>query len=95
MHKRKMRRLNAIVHFCLILLKTIIIPSMFGNGNVRKLAPYGAWKSPITSELIVAGSIGLMGLGIDGEAIYWLESRPSESGRSALVKWTPDGGRKR
>ncbi|MCL4266478.1 MAG: S9 family peptidase [Anaerolineae bacterium] len=60
------------------------------NGEI---APYGSWKSPITSDLIVAGSIGLGEIQLDGEAIYWLEMRPSENGRSALVKWTPDGGR--
>jgi dipeptidyl aminopeptidase/acylaminoacyl peptidase len=58
----------------------------------REIAPYGSWKSPITSDLIVAGSIGLSEIQLDGEAIYWLEMRPSENGRYALVKWTPDGG---
>ncbi|NJN55279.1 MAG: S9 family peptidase, partial [Anaerolineae bacterium] len=58
----------------------------------REIAPYGSWKSPITSDLIVAGSIGLGEIQLDGEAIYWLEMRPSENGRSALVKWTPDDG---
>ena len=58
----------------------------------KEAAPYGSWKSPITSDLIVAGSIVLGEIQIDGEAIYWLESRPSESGRNALVKWSPAGG---
>lgn len=58
----------------------------------REIAPYGSWKSPITSDLIVAGSIHLGEIQLDGEAIYWLETRPSESGRSALVKWTPEAG---
>lgn len=58
----------------------------------RETAPYGSWKSPITSDLIVAGSVRLGEIQIDGHAIYWLEGRPSENGRSALVKWTPDSG---
>ena len=58
----------------------------------KKVAPYGSWKSPITSDLIVAGSVGLSQLVVDGEAIYWTEGRPSENGRNALVKWTADGG---
>src|SRR5690349_23659183 len=33
--------------------------------------PYGSWLSPITSELIVAESIGLSGVQIDGGDIYW------------------------
>ncbi len=58
----------------------------------KETASYGAWKSPITSDLIVAGTVGLGEIQLDGNAIYWLELRPSENGRSALVKWTPTGG---
>ena len=58
----------------------------------KKIAPYGSWKSPISSDLIVVGSIGLSQLVVDGDAVYWTEGRPSENGRNALVKWTPDGG---
>ncbi|WP_420640726.1 S9 family peptidase [Candidatus Leptofilum sp.] len=58
----------------------------------KKIAPYGSWKSPITSNLIVAGSIGLSQLVLAGEAVYWTEGRPSENGRNALVKWTPGAG---
>lgn len=65
-----------------------IIPAMSG----KKIAPYGSWKSPISSDLIVAGSIGLGQLVVDGEAIYWTEGRPSENGRNALVKWTSENG---
>lgn len=55
------------------------------------VVPYGAWKSPITSELIVAGTIGLMETALDGTQVYWIESRPAEGGRHVLVRWTPDG----
>jgi dipeptidyl aminopeptidase/acylaminoacyl peptidase len=48
--------------------------------------PYGAWKSPITSDLIVAETIGLGGVIVDGTDIYWTESRPGEGGRNVLVK---------
>ena len=55
-------------------------------------APYGSWQSPITTDLIVSGSIGLSQLALDGEDIYWVEMRPSEGGRMVVVKRTPDGG---
>ena len=48
--------------------------------------PYGAWKSPITSDLLVAETIGLGGVIVDGGDIYWTESRPGEGGRNVLVK---------
>ncbi|MDX2232140.1 MAG: S9 family peptidase [Leptolyngbyaceae cyanobacterium bins.349] len=54
-------------------------------------APYGSWKSPITSDVIVAGTIGLGGARLDGEDVYWSELRPTEGGRSVIVRRTPDG----
>ena len=54
-------------------------------------APYGSWKSPITSESIVAEAVGFGGVALDGPDIYWLESRPSEGGRRVIVRRTPDG----
>jgi dipeptidyl aminopeptidase/acylaminoacyl peptidase len=53
---------------------------------VTETLAYGAWKSPITSDLIVAETIGLGGVIVDGDDIYWTESRPSEGGRNVLVK---------
>jgi dipeptidyl aminopeptidase/acylaminoacyl peptidase len=49
-------------------------------------APYGYWKSPITSDLIVAKSIGLSDPLLEGSAVYWLESRPEEGGRCVVVR---------
>ena len=54
-------------------------------------APFGSWKSPITSDLIISQTIGLGGVIADGEDIYWLEIRPTEKGRNVLVKHNPDG----
>lgn len=54
-------------------------------------APYGSWKSPITSELIVAGTIGLGQVRLDGEHIYWTELRPTEAGRNVVVCRTASG----
>ena len=55
------------------------------------IARYGSWKSPITSDLIVAGTTGLMETALDGTAVYWIESRASEGGRHVIVRYTPDG----
>jgi dipeptidyl aminopeptidase/acylaminoacyl peptidase len=57
----------------------------------RKTASYGSWKSPITSDLIVAQSIGLSDVRLDGETVYWLESRPQEQGRNVVVRGEDDG----
>lgn len=53
--------------------------------------PYGSWKSPITSQLIVTGSVGLSQPRFDGPDIYWIEMRPSEGGRNVIVKRGPTG----
>ncbi|NEN90663.1 MAG: S9 family peptidase [Okeania sp. SIO3H1] len=58
---------------------------------MKEIAPYGSWKSPITADLIVAGTIGLNSIAIDGEDVYWIEGRPSEGGRNVIVRHTPDG----
>src|SRR5688572_11275366 len=54
-------------------------------------APYGSWKSPITADLIVQGTVGIGMLALDGEDVYWNESRPTEGGRMVIVRRTPDG----
>jgi len=58
----------------------------------RQTASYGSWSSPITSDLIVASSIGLGEILLDGANLYWLESRPQEGGRSVIVYRAADGG---
>jgi dipeptidyl aminopeptidase/acylaminoacyl peptidase len=57
-----------------------------------KTAPCGFWKSPITSDLIVSESIGLSEIRLEGEDIYWLESRPREGGRSVIVRHSQHSG---
>ncbi len=52
---------------------------------------FGSWKSPITSDLIVAGSIRLSEIQLDGEDVYWIEGRAAEKGRNVIVRRTPDG----
>jgi dipeptidyl aminopeptidase/acylaminoacyl peptidase len=56
-----------------------------------EIKPYGSWKSPITSELIVAETIGLGQIALDGREVYWLERRSKEGGRSVIVKRALDG----
>ena len=57
----------------------------------RKVAPYGAWPSPITAEVAVGDSVRLGQIAVDGEDVYWTEGRPQEGGRNAIVRRRPDG----
>ena len=52
----------------------------------KTIAPFGTWKSPITSDLIVSETVGLSQPRIDGANVYWIEMRPSEGGRSVIVR---------
>ena len=56
-----------------------------------KIAPYGSWKSPITSALIVSETTEFGQIGVDGEDVYWVELRPSEGGRYVVVRCGPEG----
>ena len=54
-------------------------------------APYGAWRSPITAEVITGKRVGVVSPRIDGEDVYWIENRPAEAGRSVVVRRAADG----
>ncbi len=53
-------------------------------------ASYGSWKSPVTAERIATSVKGYGSVFVDGEVIYWLESRPNEGGRNVLMRWEND-----
>ena len=59
-----------------------------------EVAPYGSWKSPISSQLVAAEIVGLGEVVLDGDDIYWNEMRPAEEGRYVIVRRTPDGKRR-
>lgn len=55
-------------------------------------ASYGKWPSPITVDLLTGSSIAIAGFQAVGKNdLYFLESRPFESGRTVLVKKDHDG----
>lgn len=55
------------------------------SAGERIVAEYGFWKSPITADLVAGKSIRISEPTLDGGEIYWLEGRPAEGGRMALV----------
>lgn len=54
-------------------------------------ASYGNWRSPIIAEKIATSVKGYGSVFVDGETIYWLESRPNEGGRSVLMRLEDNG----
>jgi dipeptidyl aminopeptidase/acylaminoacyl peptidase len=57
-----------------------------------RIKPYGTWKSPVTSDLIASAGIRFGDTQIDGEDIYWIETRPGQGGRNTIIRRASDGG---
>jgi dipeptidyl aminopeptidase/acylaminoacyl peptidase len=54
-------------------------------------APYGSWRSPITTRMLVQGAVRFGDMSVDGDTLYWVEMRPEEKGRCVIVRRRPDG----
>jgi hypothetical protein len=55
----------------------------------KRIAPYGAWASPISIEEAASTGDPFFGYTIvdfDDGGLLWLEVRPAQAGRSALVR---------
>lgn len=50
-------------------------------------APYGTWPSPLSAATIATGARRLGDLRVDGDDVWWIESRPDEGGRQAVMRW--------
>ena len=57
----------------------------------QTIAPYGTWISPLEAATVAAAGLRLSAVAVDGDTIYWLEGRPTEGGRNALVMRSADG----
>ena len=53
--------------------------------------PHGSWPTPITSELVVRAAARLGEVVVDGDDVWWSEGRPSDGGRSVIVRRSADG----
>ena len=49
-------------------------------------AGYGGWASPLAAADVARAKVSLSELCSDGTAVFWLESRPSEGGRTVVVR---------
>ncbi len=55
------------------------------------VAAFGSWVSRIAIDDLLGGTVRLGEPWVDGDDVYWLEGRPSEGGRRALVRRAADG----
>jgi dipeptidyl aminopeptidase/acylaminoacyl peptidase len=56
------------------------------------VTPYGLWPSPIDAEQVARQATAYDAVHTSGEAVYWLETRPSQDGRAVVVRWTENTG---
>jgi dipeptidyl aminopeptidase/acylaminoacyl peptidase len=57
----------------------------------RTVAPYGSWLSPFPIERLTDRVVFLSEPRAQGGVRWWLEGRPDEGGRQALMRRDPDG----
>lgn len=58
---------------------------------MTEVLPYGAWPSPLAAEQVASAGVRLLALTASDGDLYWVEGRPSEGGRQAIVRRTPNG----
>ena len=64
---------------------------MSEQSGKRQIAPFGSWESPVTTEMLTAGALRFDELDVDGDDLYWVESRPDEQGRYAAMRYSSSG----
>ncbi|MDG1957477.1 MAG: S9 family peptidase [Candidatus Binatia bacterium] len=57
----------------------------------KKIAPFGAWTSPLSSQAMLADQVGLGAPHPLRKSLLWTESRPTEGGRVALLARSSEG----
>jgi len=54
--------------------------------------PFGSWPSPISAEATTRSGVRFLdAVRVDGDDLYWIESRPQEAGRSVIVHRSASG----
>ncbi len=66
---------------------------MSSDATGREVLPYGSWRTPVTSAIVVESAVGFADVRVDGADVIWAESRPAEGGRTQLVRRRADGTR--
>src|SRR5262245_13512649 len=79
-------RILSVRALMLLEISAGMIPPQIGAAVTT--APYGAWRSPITSQMLVQGAVRFGDLSADDDTLYWVEGRPQDEGRYVIVRRT-------
>lgn len=55
------------------------------------ITPYGSWPSPITADHLIKEALRFGSIAIDPPFFYYIEGRPTEQGRSVLIRGSLSG----
>ena len=89
----KLSRFSSISYKNILLSLFIINLSVYGKPmveramNQKEPLPCGSWPSNITTSHLVEKAIRFGDIALSDGKITWVESRPSEKGRCALVQF--------
>lgn len=75
----------------LIMTKDFLFQKKYPDKSLRE-CPCGNWPSPITLSLVSGKTLAFSDIASDGYSVFWLERRPHENGRTALMQWSETEG---
>jgi dipeptidyl aminopeptidase/acylaminoacyl peptidase len=58
---------------------------------VVKIAEFGSWESPVSAETVATAGVMPRWVDVHDGVVWWVEGRPAEEGRGALMREGPDG----
>src|SRR6516162_6599629 len=58
----------------------------------HEISAFGRWPSPISAALVAGSALRFGRVQAVDQAIYWSEGRPSEQGRTPVMRWTAADG---
>ena len=68
------------------------VSSVAKKESSKQPLPCGTWPSRVTVDLVAGKTRTLSEVSVDGTVVYWLERRPSEKGRTVLMRWCEVSG---
>ena len=54
--------------------------------NTPTALPFGAWRSPISANMLTSAVRSFGALGVNASGLWWCEARPDEGGRTTLLR---------
>lgn len=70
---------------CSVILLIALSAGAAWGGAPARVAPFGTWTSPVTPAMVAGTGSDISDVTVDGKVVYWVERRPGEGGRNAVM----------